>query len=91
MQQSSLVLRIFFFSFAGRVGERFLVRRAPDEADGDDWYGRKAVKCASALVSEACLLAGVSEKSAWVSLPHACLTDGGDRLYEGRWTWARLL
>ena len=21
------------------VGERFLVRRAPDEADGDDWYG----------------------------------------------------
>lgn len=23
------------------VGERFLVRRAPDEADGDDWYGCK--------------------------------------------------
>src|SRR5215813_6449849 len=23
------------------VGERFLVRRAPDEADGEDWYGCK--------------------------------------------------
>jgi hypothetical protein len=23
------------------VGDRFLVRRAPDEADGDDWYGCK--------------------------------------------------
>jgi hypothetical protein len=23
------------------VGERFLVRRAPDEGDGDDWYGCK--------------------------------------------------
>jgi len=33
------------------VDERFLVRRAPDEADGEDWYGCKDGKGAEVLKS----------------------------------------
>ena len=33
------------------VGERFLVRRAPDEADGDDWYGCNCAAGAEMLTS----------------------------------------
>lgn len=33
------------------VGERFLLRRAPDEADGDDWYGCKDPMGADVLTS----------------------------------------
>jgi hypothetical protein len=33
------------------VGDRFLVRRALDEADGDDWYGCKDAEGASVLTS----------------------------------------
>ena len=33
------------------VGDRFFVRRAPDEADGDDWYGCKDAAGADALAS----------------------------------------
>jgi hypothetical protein len=33
------------------VGDRFLVRRAPDEADGEDWYGCKDELGAGILTS----------------------------------------
>ena len=33
------------------VGERFLLRRAPDEADGDDWYGCNDAMGAGVLTS----------------------------------------
>lgn len=33
------------------VGERFLVRRAPNEADGDDWYGSQDKESAGLLRS----------------------------------------
>jgi hypothetical protein len=33
------------------VGERFLLRRAPDEADGDDWYGCKDAAGGDVLTS----------------------------------------
>jgi hypothetical protein len=33
------------------LGERFLVRRAPDEADGEDWYGCKDGVGAGVLTS----------------------------------------
>jgi hypothetical protein len=33
------------------VGERFLVRRAPNEADGDDWYASKDAAGAAILTS----------------------------------------
>jgi hypothetical protein len=40
------------------VGDLFLVRRAPDEADGDDWYGYKNRAGAGVLTSLG-LLAGI--------------------------------
>jgi hypothetical protein len=33
------------------AGEHFLVRRAPDEADGDDWYGCNTLKGTELLES----------------------------------------
>jgi hypothetical protein len=33
------------------AGGRFLVRRAPDEADGDDWYGCQDLTCVETLSS----------------------------------------
>jgi hypothetical protein len=33
------------------AGERFLVRQAPDEADGDDWYGCNEATGAGVLTS----------------------------------------